>query len=423
MTQFPIQLQVLNKVLQSKDASFLTANNLTVDYFSEFPSEYKYIQQHLATYGTMPDLETFLTVFPHFEIIKNVGESDKYLLETLQEDRNARYLAQSFNRVRDLVMRDKTDEAIEVYKEIYEGLSTTATISSVDITKDLSRYDDYVDRTRSFEKYYISTGMPELDDIIGGWDRREELATIVARSGVGKTWTLLNFAKAAVEQGLNVGLYSGEMSPRIVGYRFDTLFGHIPNGGLMHGNEGIQNEYKKYIDSLAGRLRGSLKVLHPTMINGPATVNALQAFIEREHLDILFVDQHSLLEDVRKAKNPVERAANISRDLKQLQVMKQIPIISAAQQNRSSTENGIGTEHIAQSDRISQDSTIILALESKDDILKMHIVKSRNSVTGKTLKYMVDFNKGMFTYMPDGDEPVSEEHTHIPEPMEGEEVF
>lgn len=418
-----IQLQCLNYILQTKSSSFLTVNNLSSEYFSDYPKEYAYIQQHIATYGNVPDLETFLSNFPHFEVIQ-VSESESYLLKTLQEDRNTRYLASSFNKVRDLIMSDRTEEAIQVYKNAYEGLETSSSITSVDITKDVSRYDAYIERTRSFEKFYISTGLPELDNIIGGWDRQEELATIVARTNMGKSWMLLNFAKAAVEQGLNVGLYSGEMSERKVGYRFDTLLGHISNGGLIHGNENVQNEYKRYIDSLPTRLKGSLKVLTPNMINGPAGVSALRAFIEKEHLDILFVDQHSLLEDDRKAKNPVEKAANISRDLKNLQVMKKIPIISASQQNRNSTENGIGTEHIAQSDRISQDSTIILALEKKDNIMKVHLIKSRDSENGAILKYLVDFNRGMFTYVPDGDEPVATiAPTHIPAPTEGEEVF
>lgn len=418
-----IQLQCLNYILQTKSSSFLTVNNLSSEYFSDYPKEYAYIQQHIATYGNVPDLETFLSNFPHFEVIQ-VSESESYLLKTLQEDRNTRYLASSFNKVRDLIMSDHTEEAIQVYKNAYEGLETSSSITSVDITKDVSRYDAYIERTRSFEKFYISTGLPELDNIIGGWDRQEELATIVARTNMGKSWMLLNFAKAAVEQGLNVGLYSGEMSERKVGYRFDTLLGHISNGGLIHGNENVQNEYKRYIDSLPTRLKGSLKVLTPNMINGPAGVSALRAFIEKEHLDILFVDQHSLLEDDRKAKNPVEKAANISRDLKNLQVMKKIPIISASQQNRNSTENGIGTEHIAQSDRISQDSTIILALEKKDNIMKVHLIKSRDSENGAVLKYLVDFNRGMFTYVPDGDEPVTTTTpTHIPAPTEGEEVF
>ena len=109
----------------------------------------------------------------------------------------------------------------------------------------------------------------------------------------------------------------------------------------------------------------------------------------------------------RKAKNPVERAANISRDLKQLQVLKRIPIISVSQQNRASTENGVGTEMVAQSDRISQDSTILIFIEREKDnknIIKLNLVKSRDSENGKVLCYNVDLNRGLFTYIPGKDD-------------------
>ena len=231
------------------------------------------------------------------------------------------------------------------------------------------------------------------------------------------------------EQGLNVGLYSGEMSERKVGYRLDTLVGHIPNGSLIHGNISIQNEYKAYIDALPTRFTGGIKVLTPAMINGPAGVNALRAFIEKEKIDILFIDQHSLLDDDRKAKNPVERASNISRDLKNLQVMKRIPIIAVSQQNRSSTENGVDTTHIAQSDRIAQDATIILFLEKKDNVIKLDIVKSRDSENGKSLSYNVDFNTGNFIYIPDEKDALAgktdEDYTHRYDKQEvsGEDMF
>ena len=164
-----------------------------------------------------------------------------------------------------------------------------------------------------------------------------------------------------------------------------------------------QVDYKTYIDNLPTRFKGSIRVLTPKMINGAAGVSALRAFIEKDKLDILFIDQHSLLEDDRKAKNPVERASNISKDLKNLQVLKRIPIISVSQQNRASTDTGVGTEHVAQSDRIAQDSTIILFFERhKDDksLLDVELVKSRDSVNDKKLTYRVDFNKGEFIYIP-----------------------
>ena len=145
------------------------------------------------------------------------------------------------------------------------------------------------------------------------------------------------------------------------------------------------------------------------MINGTAGVSALRTFIEKEHLDILFIDQHSLLEDDRHAKNPIERAANISKDLKNLQVLKRIPIIAVSQQNRTKNDDdsdNIDTTQIAQSDRIGQDATIIIGItrDKKDNsLMTLHVVKSRDSVVGSKITYKVDFNLGTFQYINESD--------------------
>ena len=236
---------------------------------------------------------------------------------------------------------------------------------------------------------------------------------------------------AAAEQGLNVGIYSGEMSERKVGYRIDTLLQHIPNGSLIHGSIDIKDDYKTYMENLPNRLKGSIKVLTPKMINGTAGVNALRAFIEKEHLDILFIDQHSLLEDDRGAKNPVERASNISKDLKNLQVLKRIPIIAVSQQNRTKNDDdsdNIDTTQVAQSDRIGQDATIIIGItrDKKDNsLLTLHIVKSRDSVVGNKITYKVDFNMGEFIYVPEGNEKIdsNEDYSTRYEVTEDKEVF
>ena len=401
-----IQEQVLNYILNTKDSSLIILNRLDYSFFPNYKNEWNYIVNHFNTYGVIPDKESFLNSFPDFDLI-NVNEPLQYLVDELYKEHQSNQLATTFNKVRKMLLDNKIEDAVDLYKKAYEDLAVGVPLTSVDILKDTSRYDAYIERLTSFDKYYVRTGLPELDSIIGGWDREEELATIVARTNVGKSWLLLKFAVAAAEQGLNVGVYSGEMSERKVGYRIDTLIQHISNGALIHGSSNIQNDYKTYIENLPTRFKGSIKVLTPNMINGPAGVTTLRAFIEKDNLDILFIDQHSLLEDDRKAKNPIERASNISKDLKNLQVLKRIPIISVSQQNRSSTENGVGSEHIAQSDRIAQDSTIILFFEKhKDDnsLLDIDLVKSRDSVNGKKLTYKVDFNKGEFIYMSSGDE-------------------
>lgn len=409
-----IQLQFLNYLLTAKDSSVITVNNLDKSFFSEYPDEYEFIFDHISRYGNVPDKESFVARFPHFDLF-TVSESTKYLLDQLYEDRNKRVLADTFNQVRKLLLQDKVDEAVKLYSNASQNVATLVRLDSVDILRDTSRFQQYVDKSNDFAKYYISTGFPELDSIIGGWDRHEELATIVARTNQGKSWLLLKCAVAAAQQGLKVGLYSGEMSESKVGYRIDTLLSHISNTSIIHGDVSIQNKYKNYIDKLPTMCKGSIKVLTPAMINGTAGVTALRAFIEKEDLDMLCIDQHSLLEDDRGAKNPVEKASNISRDLKLLQVLKKIPIISVSQQNRNSTEGGVDSSHVAQSDRISQDSTILIFFEKKDDCMELNLVKSRDSANGKKIKYQVNLNIGEFKYIPidgDGVESDAQEQLH-----------
>ena len=741
-----VQCQVLNKILDTKDKSFLTSNDLTAEFFSDYPEEYQFIKNHIDNYNQIPDKATFVAQFPNFDVLE-VSEPDSYLLDQLYEDKNRRTLAKIFNKIRELLNAGKTDQATQLYLSASDQVVKAKHIQSVDLFHDTSRYQSYVEKINDFSKYYISTGFKELDEVIGGWDRKEELATIVARPGVGKcleigtpvlmadgtlkpvekiqvgdrvqsergvntvvalhsghsagyritpyrgepfvisaghiltlaarnlhwdskkkysttshqytlvdmsiedylalpqykkhhlslylpavdygekdlrippyivglwlgdgttkevsltsmdeplveTWrsyaqqmnlyiserpslkssvktyaitsgtkggsptrnrvlelfksyglighkhipleyltgsreqrlqllagildtdghyngimyelaladrelvvqvqqlvrslgfrgsnvmhycrngfhrygitiagpflqdipvkvahkrakapnarqrakelnltgfqvepvadvnyfgfqvdgdsrfilgngilthnsqVTLKMALAAAEQGLTVGLYSGEMSETAVGYRVDTFISHISNTKIAKGNGDIQVQYKTYLEELPSRFKGTIKVLTPSMVGGPVGVSALRAFIERDHLDMLVVDQHSLLEDDRGGRGSVERASNISRDLKNLQVMMKIPIIAISQQNRESAEGGVGTQHVAASDRISQDSTIIIFLEKKDDILTLELVKSRNSASGKHLKYLTDWDKGTFQFIP-----------------------
>ena len=404
-----IQLQFLNYILDTKDTSLILVNNLDASYFSDYEREFNFIKNHLNEYSTVPDKETFITKFPDFDIIE-VHESSKYLIDELYKDKNHRFLADTFMKMRDLLNAGKIDEAMDLSIKSSEIAVQAKHLEAVNIVEDLSRYDAYVDRRNDYSKFYIKTGFKELDTLIGGWDRQEELATIVARPGVGKSFVALKCAVAALEQGLRVGLYSGEMSEQKVGYRFDSIVSHISNYSISKGKEDVQHEYRRYIESLKGKYKdGFLKVLTPAMINGPAGVTALRAFIEKENLDILFVDQHSLLEDDRRARNPVERASNISKDLKNLQVLKKIPIIAVSQQNRAATDENeiIDVSRIAQADRIGQDSTVVLFIEQKDGIMTLTLAKSRDSESGKKLKYAVDLNKGIFDYLSDSEDSIT----------------
>lgn len=399
-----IQQQVINYILNTKDSSIITLNNLNTKFFSDCKDEFNFINNHLKQYGTICDEATFYNVFPDFDKIE-VNEPASYLLNTLYDDYKTQELSKIINNIISAARQGKpVNELIEMGNKIQECQNVASTIECIDLFKDKSRLEEYNRKTQNFENYYVTTGFKELDDIIGGIDRTEELATIVARTGIGKSYISLKMAIASAQQGLNVGLYSGEMTANKVGYRADTILGHVNNGMINHGNSNIQLEYAQYMEKMPTMVKGSLKVLTPDKLNRPATVSALQAFVEKEKLDILFVDQLSLLEDQRHGRTMAERMSNISADLKTLQVMKRIPIVNLCQQNREKDDE-INTTQIAGSDRIGQDSTLILFLEKKNkgengDELNITIGKARDGGTGRKLKYKTDFNTGMFIYIP-----------------------
>ena len=412
------QFQIINKVLQNKDYSFITLNNLTAEHFYGYKAEYEFIKAHYASYHTVPDRLTFVQHFPEFTI-QDVNEPDNYLIEQLFNDYNQSYLATRLNNLKKLLEADDTAGAMRYFTESLDKLHIGSAFQCTDIMSDTSRYERYLDAGTNQAKYFISTGFPELDKIITGIDRRNENMVIAARTGVGKSQMMCAMAAAASKQGLCVGIYSGEMSVDKVAYRIDTMLGKVDNRKISRGDLFYKDHYKNYLDTLKCANYGPIKVITPADIAGPATVSALQAFIEKEHLDILFIDQYSLLEDESRAKVAHEKVANISKAVKNLQVLKQIPIISVSQMNRTKNDdNSQDTTQIAMSDRIGQDATVLLMLDKKDSEdpnqqgaykFTINIVKSRDGGDGRKLDYLWNFNTGDYKYISNGADGVTTE--------------
>lgn len=397
------QSQILNKIISNKDYSIIADNNLTKEYFPQFESEYSFIVNHYNKYNQVPDIETFVKAFPNFDVI-NVTESTEYLISELYREKNENYLAATFNKIRDLLMKGETEKAMETFSSSAEGLSERVRLEAVDILDDISRYDIYLDKTKDFSKYYVTTGFKELDESLGGGiDRRNAYFVVSARAGYGKTLVMIKMAAAAAEKGLRVGFYEGEMSVEKIGNRLDTIISHISNSAINHGRIEVKNEYKLFLDSLKGSHKGNLYVLTRDMVpDNRMTVNVLKTFVDKYNLDILFVDQISLLDDSHYAKQTFDQAANISKDLKNLQVQKHIPIVLASQQNRASIEEGkfAGTQNLSLSDRIGQDATDVVFLTKEDDIMTFNIAKARDGCKQNVLTYLVNFNECTWEYIP-----------------------
>lgn len=411
-----IQNQAINYLLTTKDSSLITSNNIDESYFSEYRDEFNFIKQHLELYGNIPDRETFISKFNNFDLVE-VREQSKYIINGLIEERNQHYLASTFNQIRKDLMDNKTEDAIETFKKSYNNITKTVSVTSTNLLADTAnRYNYFIDVQSDWKKHYISTGFKELNDIFYGWNRFNDFVIVAARPGIGKSWILLKMALSAAEQGLNVGLYSGEMNSIAVGQRLDTLISNISLNSIMKGQVEVQNKYKEHLDKLK-EIPGQLKVITRNDIVGSVTVSAIRSFIEQEKIDIMFIDQISLMDDELKARTFFEATANISKGLKALQSTLQIPIIAASQQNRNKPEAGTpDTSNIALSDRLSQDASIVLFLTQEKPVLNINVVKSRNSGVGSKISYLCDFNRGTFDYIPEEEQQDEKEELSIQKP-------
>ena len=396
------ELQAINYVFNKNSIQLFILNNITSDYFTTYKNHFDFIIKYYDRYNQLPSKEIFQSKFADsFEWII-VTDSEQSIIDGLKEAKLYRDVISDYKEIGELIKDEKTDKAIEKMASISQNYLKQSQNNCIDLINDANlRYDSYIDRVENPDKSFVTTGIKELDDILGGWDMKNETAAICARTGFGKSWWLIYFALVAAKSGLRVGYYSGEMETDLVGYRLDSFNGNLSNGALTHGNANIKEDYLNYIDSLKESIRGHIYCITPDMFDGSVTVSKLRAFIEKYDLQMLCIDQLSLLDDQKKARNPREQYVNISKDLRALQRLKKIPILEAVQLNREdTTENGPSTKNIAESDRIGQDATTVIFVDRKNDNVIFTIGKSRNARTGDKLTYSWNPNFGTFYYIP-----------------------
>ena len=391
-----------------------TLNNLGSEYFSDYKEEYMYIADHNTKYGCVPDKETFIEHFPDFKLF-DVLESPRFLVDALQEDYTYKRSFDVLTHVNEIMVNDDSRKAVEYLLSKMPDLTARLNVEAVDILHEGAqrRFEEYCDKGNDSKKYFISTGLKELDELIGGWNRASDLVAVCGRPGTGKSWWMDLFLCNAAKAGLTVALYSGEMSESQVGYRIDTFLSNISNFKISKGYSDVFDDYQEHIKNVQS-LQGKFLVCTPKTLGGVATVPKLKAFCERYKVDILGVDQYSLLKDARGNKGRNERYEAISEDLKALQIELGIPVLVNAQLNRGATSAEVsepGTEHLAGSDRISQDSSIILAITRKpQNKIVLSLTKVREGETGGKLTYQWDIDKGQFDYIAEEhDEQTTEE--------------
>ena len=129
--------------------------------------------------------------------------------------------------------------------------------------------------------------------------------------------------------------------------------------------------------------------------------------IKKYNLDIVGIDQYSLMDDFRSKKgDPLRiRLGNISADLFNMSMKYKIPILALSQANRAAAKSGNPElEHMSESDAIAQNSTKVISMSRKNEELRMQVVKNRYGIVGDEFIYLWDIDKGEFKFSRFGNE-------------------
>lgn len=410
-----VSLQIISKILATKDSSILEDNLLTRDYFVGYENEYDFLVQHEKEYGAVPDKATFLSKFPDVELVE-VTESDKYLVDTIREEYLYYKSVPVVQKIAELLKTD-SNAAAEYMIHAVKELQPTYRLGGTDIISQAEeRYKQFKDRKENQDEWFFTTGFEELDDLIHGIQREEELFVIFARTNQGKSWVLEKICTHIWEIGFNVGYISPEMGANSVGYRFDTLHQNFSNRGLMWGKDDIdEEEYLKYINTLK-TTKNQFVVATPVDFDRKITITKLRNWVKENKLDILAIDGIKYLSDERykRGDNLTTSLTNISEDLMALSIELHVPVLVVVQSNRSGVvaedeDETPDLESIRDSDGISHNASKVLSLrQTKDGVLKMGIKKSRFGSVGGKLNYQWDIDTGEFVHIPaeDDAEPV-----------------
>jgi len=405
-----VQIQILSKIINTNDYSIIENNLLTEEYFDGFLNEYNFIKNHVAQYGNVPDKTTFLANFPNFEFAE-VQESDKYLVDTIREERLYAKLVPVIQKSAQLSNTD-SNEAVKYLLSSVKELQPNYNLGGTDIVAQAQdRYEEYIKRKNNQDASFFTCGFEELDDITHGIQRGEELYVLFARTNQGKSWIVEKMCTHVWQLGYNVGYISPEMTANSIGYRFDTLYNNFSNKSLMWGKDDIsQEEYENYIKTLSTK-QNKFIVATPIDFDKKITVSKLRNWVQQYKLDMIAIDGITYMTDerYRRGDNKTTSLTNISEDLMSLSVELHIPVLVVVQANRENVDTP-ELENIRDSDGISHNASKVLSIKQIKDsnVVELCVKKQRFGLVNQTLKYHWDIDTGKFTWISNYDDATSQ---------------
>ena len=349
----PLEEAVLGAIMLDRDAFGVVSEMLKPEHF--------YLESHQHIFRACTDMVNrgvpidLLTVT---EELSRIGTLDAvgggyYLVELSNRvassaniEHHARIVAQKhiqreLIRVATETIRDAYEDTHDVFELLDKSMGGIMRIMSpFDTVKSMVSVGDaaqsvlrQIDRALSGMGHAITTGLPELDRLSGGF-MPGELTVIAARPGMGKTEFAVIRAMAAADSGLKAHFVTLEMTAEQLAIRVMSSISGVSTGDIRRATTLDQVKVRALQDA-AQKLAGK-----SLTISAHRGKNALWQFVRRsvakKQMDILFVDYVQLMDDDERkgSGNREQEVSAISRMLKRISTEFYIPVVVLAQLSR-----------------------------------------------------------------------------------------
>lgn len=337
---FGIDFQRSLLLLITKDKQFASVvmQHLKPDYFENdvLKWAYNYLTEYRTKYAAIPNLNVLIeetrTLDPKVKdlfviTLEGVLGADLSSIDWLKDkviDFIKRNLfVKSFKESKDKYNSGNVTEAYDTMMTALESISKTSWG-----TEDREWFFESFNQRMSDRLSYdpsldsISTGIPELDKVLGGGLSIGEVGDWLAYAKRGKTTLLTNHGVQAIRRGLkHVVHFVLEGTRQLVSNRYDTIFAQedyslIKTGAMTNEvYENLHKEYKMFHQRLV--IRGFTDNWEHTIIDLHNELRDLER-LDNFKPELLIIDYGDLLNSRTKQNTEEAKQRSVFQDIKTL---------------------------------------------------------------------------------------------------------
>lgn len=266
-------------------------------------------------------------------------------------------------------------------------------------TRTLAEMETQLEAAKNGVSAWIKSGVPRLDQTLGGGFQRPGVYTFCAMSGRGKTHLGVHFALEAARSGASVVYFTVEMPQTQIMRRMVSNLGSV-KAGRLSTLDLTDDEFDR-IQGIPARI-GDMKLAIEDKFRGELT--RLQTLIRNYRragrLDFAVVDYVQQVTAPRRYQTKQQEMLHVAHELKQSCIDEGIVMLQLAQANRDAEKSERAGEklhagHLEHSHAIYENSDAVTFFQNEqigpDRMELLWVAKNRHGMSNIAIPVHLDF--------------------------------